>query len=91
MAARTVGAALGPTDVPVCTVSLARSAREVRAHPCFYVDTVLYVQSSFQLSLYRYDTALLESVLDFFGENMYFFNEMNLIFVVLAIISIKEL
>lgn len=41
-AARTVGAALGPTDVPVSTVSLGRSAREVRARPRFYGDTVCY-------------------------------------------------
>lgn len=40
MAARTVGAASGPTDVPVSTVSLARSAREVSAHPYCCVYTV---------------------------------------------------
>ena len=34
-----MGAASGPTDVPVSTVSLARSAREVSAHPRFSVDT----------------------------------------------------
>lgn len=31
-AARTVDAASAPTDVPASTVSLARSAREVRGH-----------------------------------------------------------
>ena len=41
-AARTVGAASDPTDVPASTVSLARSAREVRAQPHFDVDTVHY-------------------------------------------------
>lgn len=65
MAARTVGAASDPTDVPAFMVSLARSAREVRAHPRFYVDTVCYDSrlSSFQLSLYRYDRGLLVLVL----------------------------
>lgn len=34
-AARTVGAASDPTDVPASTVSLARSAREVRDRAVF--------------------------------------------------------
>lgn len=58
-AARTVGAASGPTDAPVSTVSLARSAREVRARPPFYVDTERYDSppSSFPPSSYRYERA----------------------------------
>ena len=61
MAARTVGAASDPTDVPVSTVSLARSAREVRARPLFFVDTMCYDSplSSFQLSLYRHGLLVL--------------------------------
>lgn len=51
MVARTVGAALDPTDVPVSMVSLARSAREVRAHPFSYVNAVCFAVF-FQLSLY---------------------------------------
>lgn len=56
MAARTVGAASDPTDVPVSTVSLARSAREVRAHLHFYVETICYgslLSASFKISLCR--------------------------------------
>lgn len=52
MAARTVGAASGPTDVPVSTVSLARSAREVSAHPycCVYtVWLILFLRGGLQI------------------------------------------
>lgn len=58
MAARTVGAALGPTDVPVSTVSRVHNAKEVRAHPHFYLcyDSPM---GSFLFSLCSYNRGLL--------------------------------
>lgn len=57
MAARTVGAASDPTDVPVSTVSLARSAREVRARPRFCVMILRCCLT--QLGLYDRDLLVL--------------------------------
>lgn len=54
-AARTVDAALDPTDVPASTVSLARSAREVRGRRRFRVDSVWcdFPQQSHQFLMLR--------------------------------------